>query len=85
MIATSNKMTNLQLELLKMFKFNLPESQVVELKELLSTYLASKIDSEMDIVFNEKEWSISTIETLAKKHTRTSYKKRELFLTAMYS
>ena len=75
MIAASNKMTNLQLELLKIFKYNLPESQLVEVRELLSTYFTSKIDSEMDKVCKEKEWSISTIETLAKKNTRTSYKK----------
>jgi len=29
----------------------------------------------MDNVCNEKEWTISTIESLANKHTRTSYKK----------
>lgn len=75
MIATNNKLTNLQLELLKMFKYDLGESQLVELKELLSTYFSNKVDAEMDKVCNEKEWSISTIESLAKKHTRTSYKK----------
>ncbi len=75
MIATSDKMTNLQLEIIKMFKYDLAESQLIELKELLSTYFTNKVDSEMDKVCNEKEWSISTIETLANKHTRTSYKK----------
>ena len=75
MIASSDKMTNLQLEIIKMFKYDLAESQLIELKELLSTYFTNKVDSEMDKVCNEKEWSISTIETIANKHTRTSYKK----------
>lgn len=75
MIATNGKMTNLQLELLKMFKYNLNESQLVEVRELLTSYFANKVDSEMDKVCNEKEWSVSTIESLSNKHTRTSYKK----------
>ncbi len=75
MIVANDKLTNMQLELLKMFKYDLNESQLVELRELLSTYFAKKVDSEMDKVCNEKEWTISTIESLANKHTRTSYKK----------
>ena len=75
MIAANDKLTNMQLELLKMFKYDLNESQLVELRELLSAYFAKKVDFEMDKVCNEKEWTISTIESLANKHTRTSYKK----------
>jgi hypothetical protein len=75
MIAANDKLTNMQLELLKMFKYDLNESQLVEVRELLSAYFAKKVDSEMDNVCNEKEWTISKIESLANKHTRTSYKK----------
>jgi len=75
MIAANDKLTNMQLELLKMFRYDLNESQLVELRELLSAYFAKKVDSEMDKVCNEKEWTISTIDSLANKHTRTSYKK----------
>jgi len=74
MIAANDKLTNMQLELLKIFKYDLNESQLVELRDLLSSYFANKVDSEMDKVCNEKEWTISTIESLATKHTRTSYK-----------
>lgn len=65
----------MQLELLKIFKYDLNEKQLVELRALLSSYFAEKVDSEIEKVCNEKEWSIATIESLAKKHTRTSYKK----------
>ncbi|MEI6277171.1 MAG: hypothetical protein WCP08_14325 [Prolixibacteraceae bacterium] len=75
MIATNDKMTNLQLELLKMFKYDLSESQMGELREVLSDYFAKKVDAGMEKVCNEKEWSISTIESIANQHTRTSYKK----------
>jgi hypothetical protein len=75
MIATNDKLTNMQLELLKIFKYDLNESQMVELRALLSAYFSEKVDFEMDKVCNEKEWTISTIESLAHNHTRTSYKK----------
>lgn len=75
MISANNKLTNLQLELLKIFKYNLNETQLVEVRELLSTYFAEKVDSGIEKVCNEKEWTISTIESLANQHTRTSYKK----------
>ena len=74
MIATSNKMSNFQLELLKMFRYNLTENQLTELKDLLSKYFVDKVDSEMDKLWNEKEWSDSTMESLANQHTRISRK-----------
>ena len=75
MIATSNKMTNMQLELLKMFKYNLEESQLIELKELLSKYFLDKVDNEMDKIWESKEWSDSIMTTISNQHTRTPYKK----------
>jgi len=75
MITTHDKMTNLQLELLKIFKYDLNENQLVEVRELLASYFANKVDAEMDKLCNDKEWSISKIDSFAKKHTRTSYKK----------
>lgn len=68
-------MTNLQLELLKMFNNNLADSQLIELKDLLSKYFQSKVDSEMDKFWNENNWTDSTIESIVSEHTRTPYKK----------
>jgi hypothetical protein len=75
MILVNNKMSNIQLEILKMFKYNLAESQLIELKEILAYYFMNKVDSEMDKVWNEKNWSNSTMESIANQHIRTSYKK----------
>ena len=74
MIAT-NKMTNMQLELLKIFKYNLDESQLIELKELLSKYFMDKVDFDVDKIWQNKEWSNSTMDSIANQHTRTPYKK----------
>jgi hypothetical protein len=43
-------MTNLQLELLKIFNYNLNDEQLIEIKELLSNYFAQKATGEMDKV-----------------------------------
>lgn len=75
MITSGNKMTNMQLELLKMFKYNLEESQLIELKELLSKYFLEKVDIEMDKIWQSKEWSDSKMSSIANQHTRTPYKK----------
>ena len=75
MIAPNHKMTNLQLELLKMFNYNLADSQLIELKDILSKYFQSKVDSEMDKFWNENNWTESTIESIVNEHTRTPYKK----------
>jgi hypothetical protein len=71
LIAQNNKMTNLQLEILKMFEYNLAESQLIELKEVISQYFMDKVDSGMDNVLNEKDWSNSTMESIVNQHTRT--------------
>ena len=73
-MVTENKLTNLQLELIKMFKYNLSENQLIELKDLLSNYFVSKVDFEMDKVWNDKNWTNSTMENIANQHTRTPYK-----------
>jgi hypothetical protein len=75
MATTSTKLTNIQLELLKMFRYNLAESQLIELKEILSKYFMDKVDSETEKLWIEKKWSDSTMESLANQHARTPYKK----------
>ena len=52
-----NKLSNLQLELLKIFSSNLPDEQLLEIKELLSNYFAQKATAEMDRLWDERGWS----------------------------
>lgn len=68
------QLTNLQLELLKTFSYDLTESQILEIKDLLAKYFATKVTSEMDDFWDENDWSSETIEDLAKEHLRTQYK-----------
>lgn len=72
-MQTSPKLTNLQLELIKLFKYDLPESQLQEIKTLLANYFAEKATIEMDALWEENGWTQETMETWTKTHMRTKY------------
>ena len=66
-------MSNLQLELLRVFDAELSEDQLKEIRSLLAGYFASKVTSEMDALFEEKGWGNEKIEEWSKEHMRTKY------------
>lgn len=68
------QMTNLQLELLKTFSYDLSESQIAEIREILARYFADKVTGEMDKFWDEENWSDKTVEKLSEEHLRTEYK-----------
>lgn len=41
-MQTKTPLTNLQIELLKLFDYELSEEQLIEIRKLLSTYFAEK-------------------------------------------
>jgi hypothetical protein len=68
-------LSNIQLELLKTFSRPLPESQILEIKKLLSDYFAKKIDAGVDKLFEENNWDVSEkVEEWNNEHMRTPYK-----------
>ncbi|HRK81572.1 MAG TPA: hypothetical protein PLZ12_09005 [Saprospiraceae bacterium] len=67
-------MSNLQLELLKLYATNIPEQQLLDIKQLLAAYFAELIDRDMSALWEEKEWDERTIEIWKNEHLRTSYK-----------
>ena len=72
----ANKLTNLQLELLKIFSYQLPDNQLVEIKNILAKYFADKASDEMDKLWQEKSWTNKTMENWSNEHLRTAYKKK---------
>lgn len=64
-------LTNLQLELLKMFSIPLEDDQLKEIKALLSRYFADKASEEMDRLWDENNWSDETMREWAQEHMRT--------------
>lgn len=71
-MAAQHKLTNLQLELLKVFSFDLPEEQLLEIKKLLSNYFLEKARDEMDELWDERGWNQETMREWAHEHMRTS-------------
>lgn len=72
-MPAAQKLTNLQLELIKLFKYELPDNQIQEIKVLLSKYFADKATAEMDMLWDEKGWSDETMDNWKNEHLRTKY------------
>lgn len=75
-MESTRKLTNLQIELLKIFRFDISEDQVNEIRSLLSAYFAKKVTSEIDSLFETNNWGAEKIEEWSKEHMRTKYEKQ---------
>jgi hypothetical protein len=64
-------LTNLQLELLKIFSIPLQEEQIKEIRVLLCQYFADKVTEEMDRLWDERGWTQETMEEWANEHMRS--------------
>lgn len=64
MTVLEKPLTNLQLELLKLYSLDLTEPQLIEVKRLLAHYFAHKASDEMDRLWEEKGWTNETMDEL---------------------
>jgi hypothetical protein len=71
--AQTGPLSNLQLELLKLYATNLSEQQLLDIKRILAAYFAQEIDREMTSLWEEKDWDDSTIEAWKHERLRTGY------------
>jgi hypothetical protein len=69
-METAEKLTNVQLEILKLFRYNLPERQLTEIKNILAKYFAESATAEMDKLWDEKGWDNNTMNDWANEHLR---------------
>lgn len=72
-MESTKKLSNLQLELLRVFSFDLSEKQLLEIRGLLANYFANKVSEEMDSLFDSNQWGEEKIEEWSKEHMRTNY------------
>ncbi len=70
----SYKLTNLQLELLKIFSRNISQDQLLEIKGILSRYFADKASDEFEKLAEEKGWTAETYRQWANEHLRSATK-----------
>jgi hypothetical protein len=64
------KLTNVQIELLKLFQYNLPEKQLAEIKNMLAKYFAKTATAEMDKLWEENDWNNDVMKAWANEHLR---------------
>ncbi|MFD2932258.1 hypothetical protein [Spirosoma flavum] len=64
-------MSNLQMELLKLYPYTVSEEELTEIRLLLTDYFAQRVDSEMGQLWQEKGWNEQTIENWKNEHLRS--------------
>lgn len=68
-------LTNLQLELLKVFSHDLSETELKEIKAILMDYFAKKAISAADTVWDKDKWNEEKIKSILNESERTPYGK----------
>jgi len=72
-MSAAKRLNNGQLEILKIFKYDLSDQQLKEIKNLLANYFADKASDEMDKLWEENNWDEETILNWSKEHMSTPY------------
>jgi len=67
-------LSNIQLELLKLFSRDIGEKYLKEIKRLIVQYLAKKLSNEANRVWEDKDWSNDNMNQFLTTHLRTPYK-----------
>ncbi len=62
MTVIDKPLTNLQLELIKLFSLDLAEEELIDIKRMLSKYFADKASDEMDRLWEVNDWSNETMD-----------------------
>lgn len=58
--AIQPPLTNLQVEILKLFSRQLPESDLLAIRDMISKYLLEKAFEQADLDWNEKGYSVES-------------------------
>lgn len=64
--------TNVQLELLKTFSHQLPESDLIDLKNTLALFFAKRLINQADTVWDEKNWNDTLVDEMLHTKMRKS-------------
>lgn len=71
--TSPGKLTNLQLELLKLFSYQISEQDLLNVKDLLAQYFANKATQEMDDFWETQHLDETTMDQWLAEHHRTPY------------
>lgn len=62
MLAVAQKFSNVQQELLKLYRTDVPDEVLIEIKELLSRFFAERAMDGMDKLWVEQGWNNETMD-----------------------
>lgn len=65
-------LNNAQLEILKLFKYDKSEQELLEIKKLISDYLFRKAINLADEVYEEKGYTVEEVEKWKNEHFRVN-------------
>jgi hypothetical protein len=69
----TKKLTNLQIELIKLFEYQVEDSQLLEIKDMLARYFAAEATKEMDKLWQQNDWTNETMKEWSQTYMRTPY------------
>ena len=67
-------LSNIQLELLKLFSRDMEDKDVIEIKRLIVKYLAKKLSIKANEVWEEKNWTNEDMENMLHSNLRKANK-----------
>ena len=70
----SQPLSNVQLELLRAFSFNLNQNDLKEFKTIIAQYFAKKAISEADKVWDTNQWNEQSVEKMLNTKMRKAKK-----------
>ena len=65
-------LSNLQLELLRVFSRQIADEDILAIRKMLATYFAEKAIKMADEIWDENGWKSADTEGLSKEHNRKS-------------
>ena len=75
MQAVKQPLTNLQLELLKLYSRKVSEQDLQSIKQILAQYFSNKAMDLADKTWDQNNWTEEDTERLSNEHLRKSSKK----------
>jgi len=77
MESVNYPLSNMQLELLKLFSRDIEDNDVVEIRKLIVKYLSQKLATSGNKVWEEKNWTKEDMDKLLNSRLRTPYKDQD--------
>lgn len=69
-VKTKNQLTNMQLELLKMFSVEVPEADLKMVRNMLANFFAERATEEAVKAQQKNKWTNKEIDSWANNHKR---------------